>query len=446
LRKSATLATDGLGAPLPDEQLERVIGPWGLGANAINTAVGGGIFAMPGLVAAILGPTAIVAYLLCGIAIGLVLTCFTEIGSFVRRSGGPVAYVEEAFGPLAGFIAWILYSIGFEIGASAAIANVLVDAIASVVPPLSHGAPRVMALLTLFGVLAAINILGVREGMRLAITTTIAKLLPLLLLIIVGLLVMHWDRFRWSGWPSMQKLGEGSLLIFFAFQGAEEALSPSAEIRDPAHTVPRAMLGAIVSLVILYVALQVVGQGVLGSDLGRFPEAPLAEVAARIAGAPGRALLLAGAAISIFGSLAAGVIACPRSFFLMSQNGLLPRVLAKVHPGFHTPHWSIAAVVALMFLLSVTGAFKFLAVLSSASILCVYLAICVGALRLRYTRPRMPGAFRARGGPIVALLGSAVVVWLLTYTTRVEFGAVIGTIGVATAYFLVRRRLSPRAA
>ena len=93
----------------PDERLDRALGPWSVGANAVNLSLGAGIFALPAAVAAILGPAAILAYLVCGVAIALVLTCFAEIGSQTTRSGGAIAYIEEAFGPLAGFLAWVIF-------------------------------------------------------------------------------------------------------------------------------------------------------------------------------------------------------------------------------------------------------------------------------------------------------------------------------------------------
>ena len=131
------------GAPLhADEKLKRVIGPWGLGASALNIAVGAGIFVVPAFVAAILGPAAIVAYFVCGLAVALVLTCYIEIGSFVTRSGGGVAYVEEAFGPLMGFLAWVMYSVGYEVISCAALATALLSSLAFWVPVLGHGAVR----------------------------------------------------------------------------------------------------------------------------------------------------------------------------------------------------------------------------------------------------------------------------------------------------------------
>ncbi len=422
-----------------DHQLKRVIGPWGLGATAVNIAVGAGIFVVPGFVAAILGPAAILAYFICGLAVALVLTCYIEIGSFVHRSGGGVAYIEEAFGPLMGFLAWVMYSVGYEVIACAALATALLSSMAVWLPALAHGAPRDLALFVLFGGLAAVNIVGVRQGLQVAVATTIAKLVPLLFAIVAGVFVMHWRELRWAGWPPASKLGEASLILFFAFQGLEESLAPSAEIRDPARTVPRAMFGATGTVILLYVALQLVSQGVLGGELAHQTAAPLAAVAGRIAGAPGGTLVLIGIAVSIFGSLAGGMLSTPRAFFLAAEDGMLPAALARVHPRFRTPYVSILTVAVLMFVLAVSGEFKRLAVLSSVSILCVYLAICLGALKLRYTRKREPGAFRAPGGPTVGILGSVVVIWLLSHSTKVEVGALAGTLVAAIMYFIARR-------
>ncbi len=427
-----------------DEQLVRAIGPWGLGTTAVNSALGAGIFVLPGLIAAFLGPSAILAYFICGVAVALALTCFIEIGSFVKRSGGTVAYIEEAFGPMMGFLAWLLYSVGFVVFSSAALGTVLVDSAAFVWPGIGHGGRGRSHCLSLFGGLGAINIAGVRQGLRFTVSVTIAKLFPLLFVVAGGVIVMHWRQLEWTGSPSAAKLGEASLLLFFAFQGSEDALTPSGEIRDPARTVPRAMFGAIASLILLYVALQVVSQGVLGGQLAHERTAPLAAVAGRIIGSPGRALLLGGVAVSIFGTIAGALLTTPRAFFLAAQNGMLPAALARVHPRFRTPHVAIVTVAALMFVLAASGEFKRLAVMSSASVLCVYLAICLGALRLRYTRKREPGAFRAPGGPTVGILGAAVVIWLLIHSTRVEMATLAATVALGIAYFYARRWMLSR--
>jgi basic amino acid/polyamine antiporter, APA family len=427
-------------APSADEQLERAIGPWALAANAMNLAVGAGIFVLPAVIAAVLGPAAIIAYLICGFAIALILICFVEVGTQVTRSGGAAAYIEEAFGPLVGFLGWVTFVVGFCVASDAAIANVLMDAAASAATPLARGVPRVCAMTLLFAALAAVNILGVRQGVRVAVATTVAKLAPLIFLIAAGLLAIRWQNLRWTEWPSAAKLGEASLVLFFAFSGAESALTPSAEIRDPMRTVPRGVLGGALALVLLYVALQVVSQGVLGDELPKQADAPLAAVAARLFGQGARGAIIACTAISVFGTLSADTIGTPRAFLIAAENGMVPARLAAVHPRFHTPHVAIATFAGLTLLAAVSGAFKPLAILSSASILLVYLAVCLAALRLRATRTRVPGSFRAPGGPVVPLLGAATVMWLLAHSTLAEAGAIVAMLVCAAAYYLVRRR------
>ena len=113
-----------------DEGLVRAIGPAGLGINVINMTVGGGIFVLPGVMAAQLGPAALFAYFICGISVALVFLCYAEIGSRIARSGGSYAYVENAFGPFAGFITSILLWFGWAVLADAAITVAMVNTIA----------------------------------------------------------------------------------------------------------------------------------------------------------------------------------------------------------------------------------------------------------------------------------------------------------------------------
>jgi len=107
-------------------------------------------------------------------AIALVLTCFAELGTRVTRSGGAVAYIEDSFGRMAGFVAWVVFTLGFCAAADAAVGAILVDAVAAVVPAAGQG-PAVIALVAVYAVLAAVNIRGVRAGARLAVATTPAS-------------------------------------------------------------------------------------------------------------------------------------------------------------------------------------------------------------------------------------------------------------------------------
>ena len=434
-------------APAPNESgLDRAIGPWSLGATAVNLSLGAGIFALPAAVAAILGSAAILAYLVCGLAIALVLTCFVELGSQTTRSGGAVAYIDDAFGPMAGFTAWVVYTLAFCAASDAAIALIFLDAVAPAVPALREGLPRTAALIVLFGSLAATNITGVRQGVRMAVVTTIAKTAPLLFVLAAGLFTMRWSELGWASWPAIPTVGEASLLLFFAFSGAEAALTPSGEIRNPQRTVPRGMLGGTTALVLIYLSVQMVSQGVLGAELPLQTGAPLAAVAHRILGAAGWNLIIVCTVVATFGTLACDMLASPRAFLPVAADGLLPAAVGRIHPRFHTPHVAIALYAGIGCAFAISGAFRPLAVLSSSSLLIVYFVVCLAALRLRFTGARPAGAFRAPGGPLVPLAGMAVAAWLLVQCSAAEAIALAGAVGAAAAYYLLSRVIGrPRA-
>lgn len=427
-----------------EQELVRAIGPWTLGATAVNLTVGAGIFALPALVAALLGPAAILAYLICGALMLLVLACFVEVGTRITRSGGAVAYIEEAYGPLAGFVAWVVFVLAYAAASDAAVAHVFMDAVAIYVPALSGGPARSAAFVLLFSGLVAINVLGVRQGTRLSVATTVGKLLPILFLLAVGAFAVQGANLEWTEWPSGARLGEAALLLFFAFGGAESALTPSGEIRDPARTVPRGILSAILGVVLLYASLQLVAQGVLGSALASGGNTPLADLGERLAGLPGRNLILVCTAISTFGLLAADLICNPRSFLVAAESGMVPRAVGRVHPRYRTPHVAIVTYGAIILALALSGGFRALAIFSGLALLLTYLAVSLAVLRLRATRPAAAGTFRLPGGPLIPLLASAAVLWVASHSTWKEFAAMAAVIAVSVLYYFLRRKAASR--
>lgn len=404
-----------------EEGLVRGIGTWALGANIINMVVGAGIFVLPGIVAAALGPAAILAYLLCAVTVALVFLCFAEVGGRFSRSGGSYAYIEEAFGPFAGFIASTLLWLGWSILADAAMAVAMVDVLATRIPVLGEPLPRAAFLVALFGFMAYINVAGLKSGLRLSIFNTIAKLIPLLVLLAAGLFAINFDNLRITTLPSLQDFGAAALILFFAFAGAETALNSSGEIRDPTRTVPRGLLLGVSGIFILYVGLQVVAQGTLGSELANNTDTPLVATATAVLGSWGAQLLLIGTVISMFGCISGDILTTPRVVFAAARDGLLPRVFARVHPKHQTPWIAIMAYAAIGCAFALSGTFRQLAVVASGSILLVYLGVSLAVIRLRQ-RDGVPGKgmFRLPGGPTIPLLSAAVVVWLLSRMTMNE--------------------------
>jgi APA family basic amino acid/polyamine antiporter len=422
-----------------NEGLVRVIGAGALGTSVINMVVGAGIFVLPGLVAAELGSAAIFAYLICSVTVALVFLCFAEVGSRVSRSGGAYAYVEEAFGPFVGFIASILFWFGYSALADAAITVIMVDSLTLVFPILGESIPRAAFIIVLLAFLAFVNVRGVKAGVRLYIFNTVAKLVPLLLLLGAGLFVIDVDNLAITEWPSVASIGASTILLFYAFSGAECALSVSGEIKNPVRNVPLGLLLGMGGLLALYIGLQTVSQGVLGPELANNTKAPLVAVATEVFGDWGGKMLIAGAVISIYGSLSGDMLGGPRVIFGSSLDNNLPKFLGKVHPTYKMPHVAVIFFAIVVGVFALSGTFKYLAVVATGSLLLIDLGVSLAVLRLRQ-RDGLPkgGEFRLPFGPVVPLLSCAVVGWLLLQLPLDEAVTIAALVGSCVAIYVAR--------
>ncbi|HEY2942982.1 MAG TPA: APC family permease [Vicinamibacteria bacterium] len=425
-----------------DSALVRAIGVWGLAAGIVNVTVGGGIFRLPADVAAALGPAAPVAYLVCAVAMGLIVLGFAEAGSRVALTGGPYAYVEIAFGPFAGFLVGVLlWMIGSM--AVAAVAVVFATNVAQLVPALQHPVGSAAFLALVFALLGGVNIAGVRGAASLNAVATVAKLLPLLLLCLGGAFAVRASNLAWPHAPATADVARTSTLLIFAFAGVESALAPSGEVKDIARTVPRAVFIALAGTTVLYVGLQVVAQGVLGAELAT-ARTPLADAAGRVFGPGGRTLLLVGAAVSMFGYLCGMILAIPRALFALARDGFLPRVVASVHPRFHTPYVAIAVQVTIACGFAVTSTFERLAILANLTLLLLYGACGLAAWQLRRRRVQAGGVpFAVRGGGAAPIAACVVIAWMLTGIRAAEWTAMGIALLVASFVYLVARRRRP---
>ena len=422
-----------------DALLSRELGVRQLAAVIFNYTVGSGIFVLPAVVAAQLGPSAMLAYLVCAFIMALSVTCFAEAGSRVSASGGPYAYTETAFGSLAGFLTGVLNLLS-AIAAAAAVASAFAASAAALIGTSSAIAQAVFMAAVLTAA-AAINIRSIGGGARLVEIAVAAKLLPLVLFVIVGAVFVQPQLLSWSSSPPLLSVMSASGVLIFAFMGIEGALQPSGEVRDPSRTVPRAVFLAITGVVALYIAIQVVAQGLLGSDLPSDRVAPLAQAAATVAGPSGRTLMLVGATVSMFGFLCGTVLTGPRSFFAFAQAGIGPRALAAVHPSRHTPHVAIVVYVAISLGLALSGSFESLLILTNVSGLLVYIAVAISAWELRRRDVRAHGApFIAPGGALIPALTCLIIVGVIVATaTRLEVIAVAVVLALSVVVYLFRR-------
>ncbi len=366
-----------------DEGLKRVVGVSGLALTIVGMTIGAGIFALPAIVGIELGAFAIFVYIFCGIMLATIMVCYAEIGTRITTTGGSYAYVEAAFGDFAGFVVNWLFVFGWSILGNAALMNIIADSLAVIYPVFLNPWLRGLFFFILLGFMVVVNIWGTKQGVAVVKLLTIIKLLPLFGIIIFGFSKIDPANLQWEHLPSIKIFGNTALILFFAFASFESALGASGEIKNPKRTVPLGILLGGLLVLIVYLLLQTVTQGILGSQMAAYKDAPLAAVAEKIVGSVGGTLLLVTAAISCFSSVSADVLNTPRLLFAGANDGFFPKFLGKVHPKYATPYWAIVVFASLIFIFSISGGFKQLAILASAVILLIYLAVILATIKLR---------------------------------------------------------------
>src|SRR5271165_2918316 len=176
----------------PQTGLVRAIGRWSLAALAVNSIIGSGIFGLPATVAGLLGKRSVVAVLIAGAAMAIIMACFAEVASQFSEAGGPYLYARTAFGRLAGIlVGWTLYL--SQTAAPAANANLFVIYLAEFWPRAKEPWPRCLILTLLVWGLAIVNARGARQGAVVSNVFTVAKILPLLMVVLAGaaVTIMH---------------------------------------------------------------------------------------------------------------------------------------------------------------------------------------------------------------------------------------------------------------
>jgi amino acid transporter len=172
-------------------------------------------------------------------------------------------------------------------------------------------------------------------------------------------------------------VGRALILALFAFIGMESPLTASGEVAEPSRNIPLALGVAMASVTLISIAVQVIAQGILGAQLAH-SSAPLADAMAHVSPLL-RTVMLAGAAISMFGWISSDILGSPRMLFAFARDGLLFRVLGRVHPRTRAPYVAIAVYAAVALGLALAGTFTELAVLAAISTAALYAGGCAAA-------------------------------------------------------------------
>ncbi len=392
--------------------LIRSIGRWTLTALVVNAIVGSSIFGLPSELTRLLGRASPIAMLVAAAIISIIIACMAEVASQFTETGGPYLYVRTAFGRFTGLQVgwfWILASIGGGAGC----ANLFVQYLGSIWHPAAEAGTRIAIITLLIAVPAAANYFGVRSGANLSNTLTVAKLLPLVLLIVLGL-------FRFSRQPQLISAVEfthpGSsawlralLLLTFAYSGFENAMAPGAEVKNPRRAMPFALATGLIACAILYALVQFVTVATIGT---RASEYPLADTASVVLSHGGLFVAVA-VMMSTYGWLAGDILLSPRIVYSFAETGDAPHFLAKIHSGFHTPALAMLVYSVLMCMLAVTGTFLWVAAIGAASSLVLYCGVCASLIRLRRLNPKKD-AFRIPFGPVLAVVAICISIALIS--------------------------------
>ncbi len=373
----------------------------------INGVVGGGIFLLPGQVAKLAGPQSVWAYLIAGVVCILIGLAFAEASSMFSRTGGAYVYTEVAFGKAigftVGFMSWLTYVVGW-----AALSNGFASYLVNLIPALSPD--RNLLIVVAIASLCTLNTYGVRNGSFAINVFSIAKLIPLLLLIVIGIFAHHTNTLD-TILPGTGDFAKAVLLLIFAYGGFEMATIPTGEMVNPRRTVSIAVIGTLTGVTIFYMLIQYAALR-LDPHLAT-AAAPLDQAGAMMFG--GGALIISiGAVLSILGTKSGVALAAPRSLYALAFDRSLPSFLALVHKKYHTPIISIWITGVIVILLAVSGTFSQLILLNVAARLYVYLMVCVSVIALRFKAKERPRGFKLPFGITIPIVASILCLWLLT--------------------------------
>ncbi|WP_222917175.1 APC family permease [Natrinema sp. SYSU A 869] len=398
-----------------DAELERTLGLSGGLAIGIGTMIGAGIFVFPGLAAGQAGPAAAASFALGALVALLVALPTSELATAMPRSGGGYYYISRALGALAGTVvglslwfglvfATAFYLVGFGYYA--------VDTLAELGIAVGNG--LVIPLALLFGAgFTVLNVTGTENAAKLQ-NGIVALLLSILVCFLgyggldaVGLLGEPAGPERFVPFGPMSVLTTAAL-VFTSYLGFAQVATVAGEMNDPGRNLPRAMVGSVLVVGLLYVVTIFVATSAFGSErLSEFGETAMVEVGRHYLGAAGAFAIVFGGLLATMSSANASVLSTSRAIYAVSRDALLPRRASHINLRYGTPHIALGMAGGPILVLVATGRVELLAEVASFLHLVMYGLICVALLVLRRNEPEWYDPdFRVPGYPVVPILGA----------------------------------------
>lgn len=412
-----------------------------LGFNAI---VGSGIFLLPNQAMKLIGPTSLFVILFDAFLAVTIALCFAEMGGIFKKNGGPYVYTREAFGSFAAFEVGIMtYAICVIAWATMAVG--LTTALSVFWPGADKGVTKDILVTAFIIALGILNILGVNFTKIIMNIATVGKIIPLVIFIVIGVFFMKINNFipmLPHGTYISGSFGAAALLIFFAFTGFESIALAAEDMENPSKNIPRAIIIVMILVSAVYILIQAVSIGVLGSALAN-DVTPVATASSRFLGSGGGILVSLGILVSIIGINIASSFSSPRMAVALANDGLLPKVIGKYNK-LNTPYVAIILTVILTIPIALSGSFTELALISAISRFAQYLPTCLAVPVLRWKKPGIKRSFKIPFGPVIPIIAVLVSIWILFQSSTQEIIWGLGGLIIAIPLYFIMKAYNKR--
>jgi amino acid transporter len=416
------------------------LGFWSIVLLGINGIIGSGIFLLPNKAMALIGPASLLVMIFDMFLVLAITFCFAEASGLFKDNGGAYIYAKKAFGNFfgyeVGFLSWMTRIIAY-----ATMSVGFATALAGVFPSLGTPLMKDIIVTVILVLLAIVNLLGLELYKIVQNAATIAKIIPFILFIGMGIFYIqpaNFEPFFPGGTYTPGTFGAAAVMLFFAFTGFESIAIAAAEMENPQKNLPKATLVTIFIVSAIYLLLLTCAIGIMGYGLAD-TKAPVQEAFGRIAGTFGTTIVAAGTLVSIGGLCIGSSFITPHSCLALAQKQMMPAFMARENR-FGAPHWCIIISTLIAMLIAYTGSFTFLASISVVSRFSQYIPTCLAILVFRKTMADTPRAFRIPFGPVIPVIAVLVSLWLLSQATFQQIAMGLGAAVIAVPfYWLVRK-------
>jgi basic amino acid/polyamine antiporter, APA family len=400
--------------------LKRGIGPWLLLFFILGDIVGAGIYALVGEVGALVGGAIWTAFLCAFVLAIFTAASYAELVTKYPRAGGSATYVNNAFRN-----SFVSFMVAFAVMASG-ITSAATLTLAFSGDYLSQfiSVPIIGAALVFMVLIGLINFYGISESVRINVILTLVEITGLILIIVIGVAALaggHGDPGRAfefkEGTSVLTAIFAGTVLAFYALIGFDDSVNVAEETQHPSRNYPRAIFGAlllagVIYLLVTFTASMVVPTGALAESSG-----PLLEVVDRGPIAIPTQLFAAIALLAVSNGALINMIMASRIIYGMGDQGVMPTVFSRVHPGRRTPWVSIlfTTLIALVLLATIGGNDEALSVLGSTTVVLLLLAFVMVNISVLVLRRDEVGHEHFRTPTVFPILGAVIAAALLVY-------------------------------